>query len=233
MSVVFRQLFDRDTCTYTYILGDVESREAVVIDPVVELVERDLRMVAELGLVLKYTIDTHVHADHVTGAGTIRERCGAKVVYPAASQVDDADKLIADGEALQFGSQTLIARSTPGHTESCMTWIWVGQNKVFTGDTLMVRGCGRTDFQGGSSEALYRSVREVLFTMAPDTELYPGHDYKGRTKTTVHEECTYNPRLGTTKSSAEFVEIMANLGLAYPQRIDVALPANLRAGVVE
>jgi sulfur dioxygenase len=230
MAAIFRQLVDRETCTYTYILGDSESGEAVLIDPVLEQVERDVTLLSELGLKLKFTVETHVHADHITGASRLKELTGAEIVYPARSKVEVADHLIANGGSLQFGSQRLTGRVTPGHTEGCMTWIWKGQNKVFTGDTLMIRGCGRTDFQGGSSTDLFCSVREVIFSMDAETELYPGHDYEGQTMTTVAEERAHNPRLGMERSEVEFVEIMENLELSYPMRIDVALPANMKAG---
>jgi sulfur dioxygenase len=223
---------DRETCTYSYILGDSTSGEAVLIDPVIELVDRDLRLIDELGLTLKYTVESHVHADHITGASALKARTGCRIVFPAISEVTSADLLIADGESIQFGQERLTGRATPGHTSSCMTWIWEGRGKIFSGDTLMIRGCGRTDFQEGCSETLFGSVRNVIFTMRPDTEIYPGHDYKGRTKSTVAEERSHNPRLGMAKSKEEFIGIMANLDLAYPKRIDVALPANRKAGQV-
>jgi sulfur dioxygenase len=232
MAVVFRQLLDRETCTYTYLLADSDSKEAVLIDSVVEQVDRDAALVSELGLKLKYTVETHVHADHITGAARLKELTGSEIVFPALSEVEAADHLIADGGSISFGAQRLTGLATPGHTKSCMTWVWEGENKVFTGDTLMIRGCGRTDFQGGSASALFQSVRERIFSLAPDTVLYPGHDYKGRTLTTVNEERAHNPRLGMKRSENEFIEIMDNLGLAYPKRIDVALPANRQAGKV-
>ncbi len=229
--MIFRQLFDRESSTYTYLLGDEATGEAVLIDPVLELVDRDVRLLAELGLSLKYTLDTHVHADHVTASGTLRERLGSRAVLSARGGAACASVPVAHGDVLEFGDVALEVRETPGHTDTCVSYYLPEQDMVFTGDTLLVRGCGRTDFQAGDAETLYDSVHEQLFTLPDHTAVYPGHDYRGRTVTTVGEEKTHNPRLGGGRSRAEFVEIMASLDLSLPKKIDVAVPANQKCGV--
>lgn len=228
--MLFRQLFDRETCTYTYLLADEESREAVLIDSVREHLDRDRGLLDELGLKLKYTLETHVHADHVTASGLLRSQLGSRSVVSALGGASCADIQLSDGDTITFGGQTLEARATPGHTSGCMTFVHHAEGMAFTGDTLLIRGCGRTDFQQGSAETLYRSVHERIFSLPDDTRLYPGHDYKGRTATTVGEEKQHNPRLGGGRSQAEFMVIMDNLKLSQPQRIHVAVPANLECG---
>lgn len=228
--MLFRQLFDQETCTYTYLLADEQSREAVLIDPVLEQIERDLTLVTELHLKLVYALDTHVHADHVTALGTLRERSGAKTVVSAKAGSGCPDLLVRDGDEIRFGACTLQVRETPGHTSGCVTYVLGDQSLAFTGDALLIRGCGRTDFQQGSAQALYRSVRDRIFSLPPGCLLYPAHDYKGRTVTTVAEELEHNPRLGTGKSVEDFVDIMAHLKLAYPKRMDEAVPLNLACG---
>ncbi len=225
--MIFRQLFDRDSCTYTYLLGDPATGEALLIDPVLELVDRDLQIIEELGLKLAMTLDTHVHADHVTGARVLRERAGSAIVYPAGSGAHGPDREMGHKEVVQCGSIALEVRHTPGHTGSSVTYVLADQTMAFTGDTLMIRGCGRTDFQEGSAETLFASVHEQIFSLPDNCKLYPGHDYKGRTVSTVAEERTHNPRLGGTRTLAEFITIMDGLGLAYPAKIDIAVPANL------
>ncbi len=225
-----RQLFDADTWTYTYLLVDSQSKEGILIDPVRERIERDLKLVEELEVDLKYVLDTHVHADHITSAGLIRERKqGVKTVFGEGADVGCADIDIRDGDILQLGSMTLKAFSTPGHTSGCMSYYIDG--KVFTGDALFIRGCGRTDFQQGNSEQLYDSVTRKLFTLPDETVVYPGHDYNGMTSSTIGEEKRWNPRLGAGKSKAEFVAVMGDLKLAKPKNIDTAVPANSRCGI--
>lgn len=231
--MIFRQLLDPETSTWTYLLGDEDSHETVLIDPVHEQVERDRTLLEELGLRLVATLETHVHADHVTGGGLLREALGSRTVVGAQTGVENADLALADGETFRFGGIELEARATPGHTAGCTTWVCHAGHMAFTGDTLLVRGCGRTDFQQGDARQLYASVRERIFTLPDDTYLYPGHDYRGRTVTTVAEEKAFNPRLGLARDLDAFVAIMAGLDLAYPKRIDVAVPANLLSGRIE
>jgi sulfur dioxygenase len=230
--VIFRQLYDLETSTYTYLLADEASREAVLIDSVLEQLERDLQLIRELDLTLICTLETHVHADHVTASGRLRERCGSRVAVGAEAGVENADVELGDGDEVCFGACALEARHTPGHTDGCMTYVCHAQRMAFTGDALLVRGCGRTDFQQGSAPALFRSVRERIFSLPDDFLLYPGHDYRGRTVTTVAEEKRHNARLSLDRSESDFVAIMAGLDLAYPKRIDVAVPANLASGLV-
>lgn len=226
---MFRQLFDRDTCTYTYLLADSQTREALLIDPVLEHVERDTRLLAELNLTLRFTVDTHVHADHVTGAAAHRDQTGCTIVFPGASEVEGC-QLLRHGDHVSIGSIDLEGRATPGHTSCSMVLVAREQGWVFTGDTLMIRGCGRTDFQSGSAHDLYRSVHEQLFSLPEATRVWPGHDYRGHTSSTIGEEIRHNPRLGKGRSLDSFVQLMNGLGLPHPARIDVALPANLALG---
>src|SRR5690606_18842226 len=179
--MIFRQLFDRDTSTYTYLLADPETREAVIIDPVLEQVDRDLRLIEDLGLTLRFALDTHVHADHVTALGTLRDRTGCTTVMAAAAGAGCADRLVEPGDQIRFGDEGLEVRATPGHTAGCLTYVMADRSMAFTGDALLIRGCGRTDFQGGDAHRLYRSVHQQILSLPPDTLLYPGHDYHGRT----------------------------------------------------
>lgn len=229
--MLFRQLLDPETSTYTYLLADEATRDAVIIDPVLDRIERDIGLIQDLGLRLQYALDTHVHADHVTALGSLRERLGARTVISEAAGVGCADALVKDGDTLRFGGHGLEVRETPGHTSGCLSYVTADRAMAFTGDALLVRGCGRTDFQGGDAEQLYRSVHDKLFTLPPHTLIYPGHDYQGRTVTSVDEERRLNPRLGGGKISAEFVSIMRELALAYPRHMDVALPRNVRCGM--
>lgn len=229
--VLFRQLFDEKSWTYSYLLADLNTKEALLIDPVLEQAERDAKLIKELDLRLVYAVNTHVHADHITGSGKLKEMLeGCHSVISAASKAQ-ADKHLSPGDTLGVGSVKLEARATPGHTNGCMTYVWHEQRKAFTGDALLIRGCGRTDFQEGSPERLYDSVHSQILSLPEDYNLYPAHDYKGQTTTTVAEELKYNPRL--TKSKAEFVDIMNNLNLSYPKMIDKAVPANMVCGLHE
>ena len=228
--MIFRQLFDRVSCTYTYLLGDEASGEAVLIDPVREHVDRDLGLLADLGLRLVMTLETHVHADHVTSSGLLRRRAGSQSAVSEAGGAPCADLPLRHGQLLRFGAQTLEVRATPGHTDGCVAFVSHAEGMVFTGDTLLIRGCGRTDFQQGDARRLYQSVHEQLFSLSDATFVYPGHDYQGRTRTTIGEERALNPRLGGGRTAEDLAEIMEKLGLAYPAQIDVAVPANQQCG---
>ena len=226
--LTFRQLFDPVSSTYTYLLGD--AGEAVLIDPVFEHERRDVALLRELGLKLVATLDTHVHADHVTGAWLLKERCGSQIALSAASGAANADRLLKHGDKVMFGARHLEVRATPGHTSGCLTYVLDEHSMAFTGDSLLIRGCGRTDFQQGSPERLYRSVKEQILSLPPSCLLYPAHDYKGLTVTSVAEEKRYNPRLGGDVNAADFAGYMNNLGLPHPKLMDIAVPANLRCG---
>ncbi|KPK53432.1 MAG: hypothetical protein AMJ63_06355 [Myxococcales bacterium SG8_38_1] len=230
--MLLRQLFDHETWTYTYLLGDEESGKAVLIDPVIDQIERDLKLLNELGLTLVYTLDTHAHADHITGAGMLRKRVGCKVVMGAAAGAEGVDIAVKDGDRLEFGKLALEVRATPGHTDGCVTFVTSDHKYAFTGDALFIRGTGRTDFQQGSPETLYRSIHDKIFTLPDDTIIMPGHDYRGMTFSTVGEEKQHNPRVGDGKTAEEFSAIMDNLHLPAPKKLAIAVPANLHAGVV-
>lgn len=235
--LLFRQLFEKESSTYTYLLADVShpDKPALLIDPVDKTVERDLSLVKELGLKLIYAMNTHVHADHVTGSGLMKNKVpGLKSIISKASN-SKADLLIEAGDKIYFGDLFLEVRATPGHTLGCVTYV-TGEGPdqpqprmAFTGDTLLIRGCGRTDFQGGSSHQLYESVHSQIFTLPKETLIYPAHDYKGLTVSSVGEEILYNPRL--TKDEETFKTIMKNLNLSYPKMIDIAVPANMVCGL--
>lgn len=229
--MIFRQLFDRKTCTYTYLLADEESSQAVLIDPVAEHYDRDSQLLSELGLELRYTIETHVHADHVTSASRFRSTHSSESIVAKHGGAACGNHHVVDGERVNFGAHALEVLTTPGHTDGCLTFYLREQSMAFTGDALLIRGCGRTDFQNGDARTLYASIHEKIFTLPPHTRLYPGHDYRGLTATTVAEELAHNARLGQGKSVEEFVEIMDNLNLAQPRRIHDAVPANLQCGI--
>ena len=224
-----RQLFDPESSTFSYLLWDDSTREAALIDPVQTQVHRDVQLVRELGLILKYTLETHVHADHVTGSGLLRQALNSIVMVHENSQTKCADVQIKGGDFIPLGTKRINVINTPGHTDSDISYLIDGA--VFTGDSLLIRGCGRTDFQSGDASLLYQSVRQQLFTLPGDTLVYPGHDYQGRCCSTIAEEMAHNPRLGLDKSLDDFVDIMSNLKLAPPKHIHEALPSNLRCGV--
>lgn len=228
--MVLRQLFDPRSSTYTYLLADEQTRDAVLIDPVYEQFGRDAALIRELGLTLRYTIDTHVHADHVTAAWLCKEQLGSQIAVSAAAGAEGVDLPVKDGDVIRFGGQALEARATPGHTDGCTSYVTADHRAVFTGDALLVRGAGRTDFQQGDARRLYRSVHRQIFSLPPDCTIYPGHDYQGRTATSVAEEREHNPRLGGERSEDDFVGFMDNLGLPHPKLIAVAVPANMRCG---
>ncbi|MBX9715536.1 MAG: MBL fold metallo-hydrolase, partial [Burkholderiaceae bacterium] len=215
--LVFRQLFDPTSSTYTYLLGDpgsgTNTGEAVLIDPVFEQARRDAALLRELGLRLVATLDTHVHADHVTGAWLLKQRCGSQIALSEAASAAHADRLLKHGDRIAFGSRHLDVRATPGHTSGCLTYVLDDRSMAFTGDSLLIRGCGRTDFQQGSPQVLYRSVHEQILSLPDTCLLYPGHDYRGLTVTSVGEEKRFNPRLGGQINAEDFAGYMNNLGL--------------------
>ncbi len=228
--MLFRQLFDEATWTYTYLIADLDTKEAILVDPVAEQVERDLRILKELGLTLRYCLETHIHADHVTGTGKLRDATGCLGVVPANAQATCADRFIQDGEVLQMGSIQIEAIATLGHTDSHMAYL-VNGTHLLTGDSLFIRGCGRTDFQSGNAGAMYDAITQRLFTLPDETLVYPGHDYKGETVSTIGEEKQWNPRfVGQTRES--FIDLMANLNLPNPKKIMEAVPANQECGKV-
>lgn len=228
--LIFRQLFDTTSSTYTYLLGDSQTRHAVFIDPVFEQVRRDAALIHELGLSLKWTLDTHVHADHVTGAWLLKEHLGSQIAVARASGATGADRLLDEGDKIEFGSRHLEVRATPGHTAGCLTYVLDDQTMAFSGDCLLIRGCGRTDFQQGDPRHLYDSIHGKIFALPAACLLYPAHDYRGLTVTTVTEEQRFNPRLGGNISKDDFVGYMKHLGLPHPKQIELAVPANLRCG---
>ena len=228
--LVFRQLFDPASSTYSYLLGDAASGQAVLIDPVFEHVRRDAALLRELGLTLVATLETHVHADHVTGAWLLKQRIGSQIVLSQASGAAAADRSVTQGDRVPFGPRWLEVRATPGHTDGCVTYVLDDRSMAFTGDCLLIRGCGRTDFQQGSPTKLFRSVHEQILSLPPACLLYPAHDYRGLTVTSVAEEQRYNPRLGGDINETDFAGYMNNLGLPHPKLIDLAVPANLRCG---
>jgi glyoxylase-like metal-dependent hydrolase (beta-lactamase superfamily II) len=227
--MIFRQLFETDTSTYSYLLGCERSRKAVLIDSVVSEIDHYVELLQSLNLKLIYTLETHVHADHITGAGLLREKLGSKSVVHRDAGAMCADLLVTDGVLLQVGDMELQVRHTPGHTNGCVSYVMA--DRVFTGDALLINGCGRTDFQQGSAEQLYDSITGKLFSLPPDTLVYPGHDYQGNTVSTIKQEMTKNSRLGGGRSREDFIAIMHSLNLAYPKYIDQALPANHSCGL--
>ena len=226
--MLFRQLFDKETSTYTYLIADKVAQEAVLVDPVLEQFDRDLKLLTDLGLNLRYCLETHIHADHITATGKLRQATGCLGVVPENAPADCADSHIKDGEVLQIPEVKIEAIATPGHTDSHMAYL-VNGTHLLTGDVLFIRGCGRTDFQGGDSGKLYDCVTQRLFTLPDETLVYPGHDYGGHTVSTIGEEKELNPRLAH-KSRDEFIELMSNLNLPMPGKIMEALPANKQCG---
>jgi glyoxylase-like metal-dependent hydrolase (beta-lactamase superfamily II)/rhodanese-related sulfurtransferase len=221
------QLFDPASSTFTYVLVDEPSRTALIIDPVDEQIGRDLAVLRERNLRLEWSVETHTHADHITSARLLAEETGAGTAAPALCGIGSASVQLENGDTLAFGQEKIEALHTPGHTAGSMCYLW--RDHVFTGDTLLVNGCGRTDFQSGSAEALYRSITEVLFRLPDATKVWPGHDYSGNTHSTIGAEKAGNPRIAG-KSLAEFVALMDALHLPQPRRIHEAVPANLALG---
>lgn len=226
--MIFKQLFEADTCTYTYLLGCEYSQKAILIDSVASETDRYVQLLNDLGLTLIYTLETHVHADHITAAGHLRETLGSKSIVHRDAGAMCADLLVTDGVELQVGEIEIQVLHTPGHTSGCISFI-IG-DRLFSGDSLLINGCGRTDFQQGDSATLYHTITEKLFTLPSDTLVYPGHDYQGITVSTIGQEKALNARLGGNKTEQEFITIMDELDLSYPKYIDQALPANQACG---
>ena len=226
--MIFRQLFEQDTSTYTYLLGCEQTRRALLIDPVAGNVEHYRALIESLGLTLVYTLETHVHADHISGSGLLRELMNSKSVVHRDSGALCADLLVTDGVPLQVGALEIRVLHTPGHTGGCVSYLM--PDRVFTGDSLLIGGCGRTDFQQGDPGRLFDSIHQKLFTLPPDTLVYPGHDYQGNTVSTIHQERHKNPRLGGGTPREQFIAIMNGLNLPYPRHIDAAVPANMACG---
>jgi len=233
--MIFRQLFEPQSSAYTYLVACEDTREAVLIDPVLETVERDLALFRQLKLTLKYTLETHIHADHVTGAARLREATGSKAGVPEKSGADHVDVPIREGEPIAIGRLSLEPLATPGHADDHHAYLLGAADgfRVFTGDALMIDGCGRTDFQNGDAAMLYRSVHGKLFALSDDTLVYPGHDYQQRRVSSIGQEKARNPRLGGGKTLDEFVAIMDGLDLPRPKKMDVAVPANRECGEVQ
>jgi sulfur dioxygenase len=229
-SLLVRQLFDAATGTFTYLLADVSSRAGVLIDPVFEQHARDLSLLRELGIALVASLDTHAHADHVTGSWLLHAATGCAIGLAAAVGAEHVTLPLHDGDQVPFGRRHLEVRSTPGHTDGCLTFVLDDRSLAFTGDALLVRGCGRCDFQQGDAHALWASITGRILSLPDACLLYPGHDYGGRGVTSVAEEKAYNARLGGAATEWDFVGHMQNMKLPHPGRIAVALPANLRSG---
>jgi glyoxylase-like metal-dependent hydrolase (beta-lactamase superfamily II) len=233
--MIFRQLFEPVSSTYTYLIGCEQTGQAALIDPVLETVERDLGLIQDLGLTLACTIETHIHADHVTGAGRLRSLTGSKAGFPQASGAEFVDFTISEGMPVAVGVLALRPLYTPGHTDDHHAYLIDsgGSARLFTGDALLIEGCGRTDFQNGDAATLYRSVHDKIFALGDETLVYPAHDYNQRQVSSVGQEKLRNPRLGGGKSVDEFIAIMAGLNLPRPKKIDLAVPANRKSGEIE
>lgn len=229
--MIFHQLFEAESSTYTYLLACEKTKEAILIDPVLETVERDAKIIRELELKLIYTIETHVHADHITGADKLKKLFQSKTILSKHANIPCADVLVSEGDSVKFGEHELKIIETKGHTDSCISLCTDGM--VFTGDLLFIRGTGRTDFQQGNSKLMYQNIHQKIFSLPPDTKIYPGHDYKGMSYSTVAQELKYNPRVGGGKSEDDFIKIMQELKLADPKKLAIAVPANLKCGAID
>jgi glyoxylase-like metal-dependent hydrolase (beta-lactamase superfamily II) len=227
--MIFRQLFEPISCTYTYLVACGETGHAVLIDPVLPAWRRDLDELQRLELKLVYTIDTHIHADHITAAATLKREAGSLIAHPSVDGLPCIDTPIEEGHPIEVGGVRLEPLFTPGHTDGHHAYR-VG-DRVFTGDALLIDACGRTDFQNGDARTLYHSIHQKLFALDDDTLVFPGHDYEGRRVSSVGQEKTRNPRLGSARPRDEFVGIMDALDLPYPKFIDFALPGNRQCGV--
>ena len=227
--MIFRQLYEPISSTYTYLLGCRDTGRALLVDPVLPTWQRDLEEVKRLGLELAYTLDTHIHADHITAARKLSQETGSRIAGPAIDRLPCVDVGIEEGKPFEMGGVRLDPLFTPGHTDGHHAYL--AGDRVLTGDALLIDGCGRTDFQNGDAATLYRSVHEKLFVLPEDTLVYPAHDYAGRRVSSIGQEKQRNPRLGGDKPLDEFVKMMRELKLAYPRFIDHAVPGNRECGV--
>ncbi len=229
----FKQLFDQETGTYTYLLADLDSHEAILIDSVYEQYSRDVSLIQELGLNLVACLETHCHADHVTAAWLFKHSLDSQIMASADSGIEGLDRQLAQGDIINFGNWHVSVIATPGHTDGCVSYLLNDKSMVFTGDSLLIRGCGRTDFQQGSASKLFQSIRDGLFSLPDECLVYPGHDYAGRTASSIAEEKAFNPRIGGQANENDFVGYMENMQLPHPKKLDIAVPANLKAGKPE
>ena len=227
--MIFRQLYEPLSSTYTYLLGCEQTGQAILIDTVVPTMSRDLAELDRLGLKLAYTVETHLHADHITAALELKQAVGSRIAAPAYDRLPCADVGIEEGVPLQVGSISLQPLHTPGHTAGHFSYLL--DDRVFTGDALLIDGCGRTDFQNGDADALFHSVREKLFSLPDDVLVYPAHDYKDRRVSSIAQEKKRNPRLAEERTLEEFRQIMAGLDLPYPKFIEFAVQGNRQCGV--
>jgi sulfur dioxygenase len=231
--MIFRQLYDATSSTYTYLLADDSSRKAVIIDAVYEHIIRDLALIQELDLELIYSIDTHCHADHVTASWLLQQKTGCKIGSAEVIGAENVSANFKHGDVIRFGEHHLEVRATPGHTDGCLTYVLDDKSMAFTGDALLIRGCGRCDFQQGDAAELFSSISSQIFSLPDNCMLYPAHDYSGRTVTSVTEEKRFNPRIGGGASVIDFVGFMNAMQLPHPKHIDIALPANMVSGKPE
>ena len=231
--MIFRQLFEPTSSTYTYLIACKDTGVCALIDTVVDTTERDMQALQELGLTLDFTIDTHIHADHLTAATKLKALTKSKIIYPAVCELPCMDLGAKEGKSIRIGNIELHPLFTPGHTDHHFAYMLDNgtQKMVFSGDALLIEACGRTDFQSGDAETLYKSIHDKLFSLPDETLVYPGHDYEGRLVSTIKQEKQRNPRLGNNKTLQEFVSIMDNLNLPYPKKIDFAVPGNEDCGV--
>ncbi len=231
--MIFQQLFEDSSSTYTYLLACTDTGVSALIDPVLETVERDLQVLQKFDLTLSYTIDTHIHADHLTSANKLKAKTGCKIVCPKQADLPCSDINIEEGHVFNIGNIELHPLFTPGHTDHHYAYLIENavQQMVFTGDALLIEACGRTDFQSGDAATLYDSIQQKLFSLADETLVYPAHDYEGRFVSSIAQEKNRNPRLGNQKTKQEFVKIMETLDLPYPKKIDFAVPGNEQCGI--
>lgn len=229
--MIFRQLYDAVSSTYTYLLADEHSRQALLIDPVFEQMNRDLALLRELNLTLKIVLDTHAHADHVTAAWMLKQKTGCWIALADSIGAQNVDQPLKHGDLVEVDGVSLEVRATPGHTNGCLSFVLSDHSMVFTGDALLIRGCGRSDFQEGDAARLFESITRQIFVLPDHCAIYPAHDYNGRTRSSVAEEKAFNPRVGGDANERDFVQYMNAMQLPHPKKIDEALPANMRSGM--